>query len=124
MATHLIQTSKGAGDENIGNNFVRCFVGVSNADSYSEGEHKMYIPKNKELRKISGSKMGVVSEQTGILHIQKFNYLYMSPSTLKLATSSRLWWVEHVAMMGRQEMQIVFYQKTSLETATWKNDRP
>jgi hypothetical protein len=105
-ATHLIQlelqiiqlgivliahaTIQGTEDEDIRNNFVKCFVVVSNVDSYFEGEHKMYIPKNKELRKISGSKMGDVGEEAGILHNQKLNYLYMSASTLKLANSSRL----------------------------------
>jgi hypothetical protein len=44
-------TFQGAEDEDIRNNFVRCFVGVSNAGSYFEGEHKMYIPKTKSSGK-------------------------------------------------------------------------
>jgi hypothetical protein len=63
-------------------------------------ECRLRVFKNRELRRIFGSKRDEVTEEWKKLHNDELNYLYSSPNIVQVIKSRRMRWVGHVACMG------------------------
>jgi hypothetical protein len=55
------------------------------------------------LRRIFGPKRDEVTEEWRKLRSEELNDLYCSPNIVWVIKSRRMWWVEHVARMGKVE---------------------
>jgi hypothetical protein len=56
--------------------------------------------ENRVLRRIFGPKMAEVTGGWRKLHDEELHNLYTSPSIIRMVTSRRMRWAEHVARMG------------------------
>jgi hypothetical protein len=58
--------------------------------------------ENRVLRKMFESKRDEVTGEWRKLHNEELNYLYYSPSIVRVIKSRRMRWAEHVARMGEK----------------------
>jgi hypothetical protein len=63
-------------------------------------EHKLRVPENRVLSKISGPKGDEVMGEWRKLHNGELHNLYSSPSIIRQVKSRRTRWAGHVACMG------------------------
>jgi hypothetical protein len=61
---------------------------------------RLRVFENSILRRIFGPKRDEVTEEWRKLHNEELNYLYCSPTILRVIKSKRMKWVRHVARMG------------------------
>jgi hypothetical protein len=65
--------------------------------------------QNKVLRRIFGPKRDDVTGGWRKLHNEELNYLYSSPSIIRMIKSRRMRWAEYVARMGVKRMHIGYW---------------
>jgi hypothetical protein len=65
-------------------------------------EHRLRVFENRVLRKIFGPKRDEVKGEWRKLHNEELRDLYSSPSVIRMITSRRMRWTEHVARMGEK----------------------
>jgi hypothetical protein len=65
-------------------------------------QHKLKVFENRVLRRIFGPKMDGVTGGWRKLHNEELHNLYSSPSIIRIITSRRMRWAEHVARMGEK----------------------
>ena len=64
------------------------------------------------MRRIFGPKRDEVTGEWRKLHNEELNDLYFSPSIVRVITSRRMRWVEHVARVGEGESYTGFWWET------------
>jgi hypothetical protein len=71
---------------------------------------RMFVPKTDE-----------VTEGWRKVHNQELHNLYSSPSITGMIKSRRMRWAEHVAQMGRREMQIGYWRESRKVRDHWED---
>ena len=67
--------------------------------------------ESRVLRRIFGSRRDEVTGEWRKLHNEKLNYLYSSPSIVRVIQSKRMRWVGHVARVGERGIYRVLVGK-------------
>jgi hypothetical protein len=67
-------------------------------------ELRLKMIENKVLRRLFGPKRDDVTGDWRKLHNKELNYLYSSPSIVRVIKSRTMRWAEHVARMERGEV--------------------
>jgi hypothetical protein len=67
------------------------------------------------LRKIFGLKRDEITGQLRKLHNEELRDLYSSPSIIRIITSRRMRWADHVARVGRRGMRIGHWWESQRE---------
>jgi len=65
--------------------------------------------ENRVLRRVFGHKRDEVTEERRKLHNEELNDLYPSTNIVRLIKSRTMSWAEHVARMGRGELNARFW---------------
>jgi hypothetical protein len=65
-------------------------------------EHRLRVFENRVLRRIFGPKGEDVTGEWRKLHNEELRDLYSSPSIIRIITSRRMRWADHVARMGEK----------------------
>jgi hypothetical protein len=63
-------------------------------------EHRLWVFKNRVLRRIFGTKRDDVTGEWRKLHNEELHDLYSSPSIIRIIKARRMRWEGHVARMG------------------------
>jgi hypothetical protein len=79
-------------------------------------EHRLRVFENRVLRRIFGAKRDEVIGGWRKLHHEQLQYLYCSPSIIRIIKSRGMRWAGHVvARMGRRGMHIGFWWESQME---------
>ena len=62
------------------------------------------LEEPKELRRIFGPKRNEITREWRKLHNEELNYLYCSPSIIRVIKSRRMRWAGHVARTGERKI--------------------
>jgi hypothetical protein len=82
-------------------------------------ERRLRVFENRVLRRIFGPKRGEVTGEWRILHNEELNYLFSSPTIVRVMESRRMRLVGHIARMGRGEVCTGFWFKNLGERDQW-----
>jgi len=74
-------------------------------------ELRLRVFESRVLRRIFGSRRDEVTGEWRKLHNEKLNYLYSSPSIVRVIQSKRMRWVGHVARVGERGIYRVLVGK-------------
>jgi hypothetical protein len=66
-------------------------------------EHRLKVFENRVLRRIFGPKMDKVAGSWRKLHNEELNYLYSSPSKIRIIKSRRMRWAGSCSTNGQEE---------------------
>jgi hypothetical protein len=69
-------------------------------------ERRLRVFENWVLRRIFGAKRDEVTGEWGKLHNEKLNDVYCSHTIVRIITSRRMRWAEHVGHMEREEKHV------------------
>jgi len=65
-------------------------------------ERRLRVFENRVLRKMFGPKRDKVTGEWRKLHHEELNYLYSSPTIIRVIKSGRMRWAGYVARMGER----------------------
>jgi len=82
-------------------------------------ERKLRVFENMELRRIFRPRRDEVTGEWRRSHNEELNYLYPSPSIVRVIKSRRMRWAEHVARMGEERGCIRSWRGNRRERDHW-----
>jgi hypothetical protein len=83
-------------------NFLVVLYGCETWPLTLKEELRLSVSGNRALRRIFGPKRDEVTGERSKLHNEDLNYLYSSPSIVRVIKSRRMRWVGHVSRMGER----------------------
>jgi hypothetical protein len=88
-------------------NFAYCFYGCETWSLILREERRLWVSKNRVVKRIFGPKRDEVIGEWRRLRHEDIYDLYFSPYIMRVIKSRRMRWAGHVANMARVEVQIL-----------------